>query len=154
MARLSEVAMKHATFSVESSSRRGIVCLGEWGSRSGEKVSPKREIGVSHCLTLAQARKSSLSETDALAWAKIPSLSENSEELCVHVLFEFVYFYNSEIIYMCLWCWAWRTKSIGSGMCLAWVASEELVMGGPHAECERFSSPEVLLFRMSKRRSS
>jgi len=27
-------------------------------------------------------------------------------------------------------------------------------MGGPHAECERISSPKVLLFRMSERGSS
>ena len=29
-------------------------------------------------------------------------------------------------------------------MCLAWVASKEFVMGGPHAERERFSSLEIL----------
>jgi len=59
-------------------------------ARSGEKVSPKREIVVSHCFTLAQARKSSLSETDALGWAKIPSLSENGEDSCLSVLVELV----------------------------------------------------------------
>jgi len=30
-------------------------------------------------------------------------------------------------------------------MCLVLVMSEEFVMGGPHAECELFSSLEVLL---------
>ncbi|QCD87322.1 hypothetical protein DEO72_LG3g1856 [Vigna unguiculata] len=54
---------------------------------TGEKVSPKRELMVSHCFPLAQARKSSLSETDALAWVKTPSLSENGEHSCLCVLF-------------------------------------------------------------------
>ena len=30
-------------------------------------------------------------------------------------------------------------------MCLVGVTSEEFVMGGPHVECEQFSSPEVPL---------
>ncbi|QCD89675.1 hypothetical protein DEO72_LG4g621 [Vigna unguiculata] len=46
MARPSEVATKHVTCYVEPSSKRGTVCLGERGSRSGEKVSPKRDIVV------------------------------------------------------------------------------------------------------------
>ena len=41
--------------------------------------------------------------------------------------------------------WTWWTKSLGFGMCLVGVMGEEFVMGGPHAKCEQFSSPEVPL---------
>ena len=66
------------------------MCLSEQGSRSGEKVTPKRELMVSHCFPPAQARKSSLSETDVLAWAKTPGLIENAENSCFYALFELV----------------------------------------------------------------
>jgi len=82
--------MRPLRVTFESSSRRGVVCLSERGSRLGEKVSPKQEIVVSHYFTLAQAKRSNFSETDTLAWAKAPSLSENSEDSCFHALFELV----------------------------------------------------------------
>ncbi|QCD89944.1 hypothetical protein DEO72_LG4g896 [Vigna unguiculata] len=62
MARPSEVAMRPMRVTFASSSRRGVVCLSERGSRSGEKVSPKRKLVVSPYFPLAQARKSNLSE--------------------------------------------------------------------------------------------
>jgi len=67
MARPCEVAMRHIACYIESLSRRGAVCLSERGSCSGEKVSPKRDIVVSHYFTLAQAKRSNLSETNTLA---------------------------------------------------------------------------------------
>ncbi|QCD93966.1 hypothetical protein DEO72_LG5g2043 [Vigna unguiculata] len=90
MACPSEVAMRHIVCYIESSSRRGAVCLSERGSRSGEKVSPKRDIVVSHYFTLAQVKRSSLSETNTLAWVKALSLSENNEDSCFRALIELV----------------------------------------------------------------
>jgi len=44
MARLSEVAMRIDVLFIESSSRRGVLCvLSDLRSRSGEKSSPKRD---------------------------------------------------------------------------------------------------------------
>ena len=44
MARLSEVAMRLGVFLIESSSKRGALCvLSDLRSRSGEKSSPKRD---------------------------------------------------------------------------------------------------------------
>jgi len=58
-------------------------------------------------------------------------------------------------ILWCLWCRASGTKFIGDMGC-AWFESwaRSSWLGGPHAECEWISSPEVLLFGMSERGSS
>jgi len=132
MARPSKVAMKYVTFSV-------------W------ILVQARDCVFGQNEGLAQARRSRLSESSwratashsfrrmSLAWArqihlfgvKAPSLSENREVSCFRVLFELICFIFPKLweLYACvLWCWAWRTKSIESGMCLAWVASEEFVM--------------------------
>jgi len=53
MARSSEVVTKRGVFCVESSSRRGVLCLSEGESRSGKKDSLEREIMVSHYFILA-----------------------------------------------------------------------------------------------------
>ena len=75
-----------ARFLLESSSKRGIGCLGEKRFRSGGKVSSKRELAEKHCNSFTQVRESSLSEMDILAWAKASSLSENNEDSCSQCL--------------------------------------------------------------------
>jgi len=90
MACLSEVAMRHVLFCVESSFGRRVVCLSEGESRWGEKDSPERETMVSHYFTLAQARWFSLSKTNVLAWVKFHGLSENGKKSGLCALFELV----------------------------------------------------------------
>jgi len=64
----SEIATKNRShLSFESSSRRGVVCLSEQGSRSGKKVSPRQEIVGTHSYALVQVRKSSLSKIEVLS---------------------------------------------------------------------------------------
>ncbi|QCE10073.1 hypothetical protein DEO72_LG10g1299 [Vigna unguiculata] len=63
-----------------------VLVLSEGRSRPGEKSSPKRGFAASHWSTLAQARKFSLSETSPVAQAKASSLSEYSV-VCVRCLY-------------------------------------------------------------------
>ena len=93
----------------------------------------------------AQARRSRLSESSwraivshslrrgGLAWARqIHSLERRLPAKarivkfhvpCIVWAYCFIFPKLRELYASVLWCWAWRTKSIESGMCLAWVAS-------------------------------
>ena len=94
--------------------RRETFVLGEKWSRPSEKASPKREFVECHCNALTQARKPSSSETVLVTWTKASSLSEENVVLC---------FKSRRYAWiLCLWCGAWRTKSISDLGC-AWFES-------------------------------
>jgi len=98
---------------------------------------------------LAQARWTSLSEADGLAWVIVPGLNELlriAMFVCALWAGLFIYFPNYKKVYACV-CgvWTWWTKSIGF-----W---DVLGMGREWEVCDRWtacgtwtiSSPEVLL---------
>jgi len=59
------------------------------------------KVWCSHCYTLAQARRVSLSETDGLASAKVPGLNENAaNSVFVCFMSWFVYYFLSKGSYM------------------------------------------------------
>ena len=106
MARLSEVAMRIHVGLLESSFRRGVCVIWAMVWLAQARGSCLSEITwCSHCFKLAQARRTSLSEAEGLAWARVLGLSEFMRivHVCVCLCVWFGYFTLS-IGSICMWC--------------------------------------------------
>jgi len=108
-----------------SNTRLSEVCVLFWAKlwlaqARGSRLSETTWCG--HCFMLTQARQTSQSVAEGLAWARVPCLSEFMRItmfVCACVC-SFGYFFLS-IGSICMWCgvWAWRTKS-NRGLGCAW----------------------------------